>query len=71
MNVLLRLLADLLLRFVRSLDLPLLAGVLALMGIGRVALANGDFMRSVFHGRAQKGLDRFPQAIPDMKKQQT
>ena len=38
MTVLLRLLADLLLRFLRSLDLPLLAGLLALMGIGLVTL---------------------------------
>lgn len=34
MNVLLRMLLDLLLRFLRTLDLPLLAGLLALMGMG-------------------------------------
>lgn len=34
MNVLLRMLLDLLLRFLRTLDLPLLGGLLALMGLG-------------------------------------
>ena len=38
MNTLLRLLADLLLRFLRSLDLPLLAALLAIMGIGLATL---------------------------------
>lgn len=49
MNVLLRLLSGLLLRVVRSLDLPLLAGLLALMGIGLVTLysAGGESARLV------------------------
>ena len=38
MNVILRWLADLLLRFLRSLDLPLLAALLALMGVGLAVL---------------------------------
>jgi rod shape determining protein RodA len=38
MNVLLRALADLLQRFLRSLDLPLLAALLALMGVGLATL---------------------------------
>ena len=38
MNILLRWLAELLLRFVRSLDLPLLAALLALMGVGLAVL---------------------------------
>lgn len=38
MNTLLRLLADLLLRFLRTLDLPLLAALLAVMGIGLATL---------------------------------
>ncbi|MES2858846.1 MAG: rod shape-determining protein RodA [Pseudomonadota bacterium] len=38
MNIILRWVADMLLRFLRSLDLPLLAGLLALMGIGLAVL---------------------------------
>ena len=38
MNVILRWLADLLLRFLRSLDFPLLAALLALMGVGLAVL---------------------------------
>ncbi len=38
MNAILRFLAELLLRFLRSIDLPLLAGLLALMGIGLATL---------------------------------
>ena len=49
MNVLLRMLLDLLLRFLRTLDLPLLAGLLALMGIGLATLysASNESMRLV------------------------
>ena len=49
MNVLLRLLADLLLRFLRTLDLPLLAALLGLMGIGLATLysASNESMRFV------------------------
>ena len=38
MNTILRFLADLLLRFLRTLDLPLLAALLVLMGIGLATL---------------------------------
>ena len=49
MNVLLRMLLDLLLRFVRSLDLPLLGALLALMGVGLATLysASNESMRVV------------------------
>ena len=49
MNVILRVLLDLLLRFLRTLDLPLLAALLALMGIGLATLysASNESMRVV------------------------
>ena len=49
MSVLLRMLLDLLLRFVRSLDLPLLGALLALMGVGLATLysASNESMRVV------------------------
>ena len=49
MNVLLRMLLDLLLRFVRTLDLPLLGALLALMGVGLATLysASNESMRVV------------------------
>ena len=49
MNVILRFLLDLLLRFLRTLDLPLLAALLALMGIGLATLysASNESMRVV------------------------
>ncbi|GHC11013.1 rod shape-determining protein RodA [Thermomonas carbonis] len=49
MSTLLRLLADLLLRFLRTLDLPLLAALLAVMGIGLATLysASNESMRLV------------------------
>jgi len=39
-------------------------------GIGRIALADRDFMRSVFDSLAQKRLNRFSRAVPGVKKQQ-
>ncbi|RYY64847.1 MAG: rod shape-determining protein RodA, partial [Comamonadaceae bacterium] len=49
MNTLLRLLVDLLLRFLRTLDLPLLVALLAIMGIGLATLysASNESMRLV------------------------
>ena len=49
MSVLLRMLLDLLLRFVRTLDLPLLGALLALMGVGLATLysASNESMRVV------------------------